>query len=167
MQVNLFTTTYNNESLIKDFVEFYRERVPNIIINVYDINSTDKTVEIAKELKCNVRDYNHFYTCKNIWKNECWKYIPTDCVVICNINEFIDLQPNIFQNCSLVMCKGYDITNIKTLTTDKRNTDFDKICIFDPHVIKNINFDGASCNPQGFIRMGEKQPILYHLTKLK
>ena len=167
MIINLFTRTYNNENIIKEFIEFYRERVPEIIINIYDESSSDKTVEIAKELKCQVRNFKDFFTTIDNWKNECWKYKPTDVVVICNINELIDLQPTIFKNCSIICTKGYDIVDINNLNTESRNPIFDKFCIFDPHVIKEMHYEGSGCNPQGFIRIGEIQPILYHLTKLK
>jgi len=167
MIINLFTRTHNNESLIKDFVDFYKSRVSNIRINIHDMASTDKTVELAKELGCNVRNYSDFFTTKDNWKNGCWKNIPSDTIVICDIDEFIDLTPVIFQNCSLVTTKGFDIEDLNNLTEEKRNTDYDKICIFDPHTIKDMHFERVNCNPQGFIRIGEVQPNLYHLTKFK
>ena len=167
MIANLYTRTFNNESTIESFIDFYRERVPNIIINIFDMDSKDKTVALAKEKKCNVKRSLDFYNEKDIWRNNCWKNIPTDCVIICSINEYIDITPNIFQNCSIVRTKGYDIVNIKELSLDNRNTNFDKYSIFDPHVIKDMHYEGNGCNPQGFIRVGEINPILYHLTKLK
>ena len=167
MIINLFTRTFNNELVIQDFIDFYKSRVENIRINIHDMKSTDKTVKIAKENGCNVRNYLDFFNSKDNWKNGCWKNIPTDTVVICDINEFIDLSPTIFYNCSIIKTKGYDITDLKTLSEDTRNTNFDKLCIFDPHVIKDMHYEGSGCNPQGFIRIGEKQPNLYHLIKLK
>jgi len=165
MQVNLFVLTKNNELELEGFVNFYKSRVPEIIINIFDWDSEDKTVEKAKQLGCKVKIFWEYYNSIDIWKNECWKFIPTDCVVICEIDEFIDLQPNIFKNCSLVKTKGYDIESLDKLTEEKRNDQYDKFCIFDPHVIKNMHYEGNSCNPQGFIKVGEIQPILYHLIK--
>lgn len=167
MRVDLFTTTYNNESVIEKFINFYKERNSEIKIHVWDEDSTDKTVELATQLGCNVRRYKDFFTTKDLWKNECWKHIPSDCIIVCNINEFIDIIPNIFRNCSIVGTKGYDIASLEELNTQQRNTNFDKYCIFDPRVIKDMHFEGTSCNPQGFARVGELQPNLYHLTKLK
>ncbi len=165
MRISLFTTTHNNESTIKDFVAFYRDRVPEISITIYDQNSYDKTIEIAKELNCTIKHFYDFYTSMDIFKNECWKYIPTECVVLCEIDEYIELSPDLFKNCSLVKTKGYDVESLTNLNEEKRNTDLDKFCIFDPAVIKYMNYEGNSCNPQGYIKVGEKQPNLYHLIK--
>lgn len=167
MRVSLFTTTYNNENLIKDFVKFYKDKVPTITIFIFDKKSTDKTKEIAEKEGCVVRDFYDFYISKDIWKNNCWKHTPCDCVVLCNINEFIDITLDCFNNCSIIQCEGYDIVDLNNLDRKKRNSDFDKFCMFDPGVIREINYDKDSCNPVGFVRIGEKKPILYHLTKLK
>jgi len=167
MIANLYTRTFNNEPTLKEFINFYRSRIPDIRINIWDMDSTDNTVKIAREEKCNVKRYLDFYNTKDLWKNNCWKNMATDCVIIADINEFIDVTPNIFQNCSLVKTKGYDVVSVKELTQDNRNPKFDKFCIFDPHVIKDMHYDGPGCNPQGFLRVGEIYPILYHLTKLK
>jgi hypothetical protein len=165
MRINLFTITYNREDIIGSFIDFYKQRVPNIIINIYDRNSTDKTVEIAKEKECIVKNFDDFYVKKDDWKNNCWKYIPTDSVVICNINEFIDITLDLFNNCSLIQAEGYDIADLGHLEDGVRNNLYDKFCIFDPAVIRDMNFEGSQCNPNGYIQIGEKKPKLYHLTK--
>lgn len=167
MKVNLYTTTYNNGSILKEFIDFYKSRVPDISIYIYDMKSTDDTLEIAKKNNCIIKNFHDFFDSKDNWRNGCWKYLPCDCVVICNINELIDLSPNIFKNCSIVRTKGFDIININILNEEIRNDVYDKFCIFDPHVIKDMHYEGTGCNPQGFIRIGEFQPNLYHLTKLK
>jgi len=167
MDVNLYTTTFNNEAVIQQFIDFYKQRIPNIRIYIHDMNSTDDTVQILKDNNCTVRNFSDFFTTKNDWKNGCWKILPCDCAIICNINEFIDIEPDVFGNCTLIRTDGYDITDLTNLTQKQRNINFDKYCIFDPRVIKNMNFEGGQCSPDGFVRIGEKNPKLYHLTKLK
>lgn len=167
MRINLFVTTYNNENIISQFINFYKLRVPNIIINIFDQDSTDRTKEIAEKEGSLVKQYNNIYINKNDWKNNCWKNVPTDCVIICNINEFIDITLDLFNNCSLIQTKGYDISNLKEVNERNRNEQYDKYCIFDTAIIKEMNYDGSQCNPVGFIQVGEKKPNLYHLTKLK
>ena len=167
MYINLFTITNNNEKEISDFIDFYKERIPSINIHINDMNSKDKTIEIAKEKGCSVRNFSDFYRTIDDCKNDCWKYKPCDCVVVCMINELIDITPLIFQNATLIMSKGYDVSDIKNLTAteENRNPNYDKICIFDPQSIREMNFDGFSCNPLGFLRFGEKNPIMYNLKK--
>lgn len=165
MRINLFTVTQNNESIISDFIDFYKQRVPNINIFIWDKDSSDRTIEIAKEKECTVKNFSIFYPSLNDWKNNCWKNTPCDCVVIVEINEFVDITPLLFQNSTIIKTKGYDTDNLKELKEDplKRNTDYDKVCIFDPQSIKEMNYDGNNCNPLGFVRIGEKTPILYNL----
>lgn len=167
MQVNLYTTTFNNEATINQFVTFYKERVPDIIIRIHDLGSTDKTKDKAKELGCIVSDFKSFFTSKEEWRNNCWKHIPTDSVVLANIDEYIDITPDLFFNCSLIQSKGYDITDISNLEIkeENRNIQYDKFCIFDKSLIKEMNFENGVCNPIGFILIGEKKPIMYHLIK--
>lgn len=169
MRIHLFTTTYNNEGTLKSFIEFYKNKVPNIIIHITDMRSTDKTIEIAKENECIVNNFYDFYKIKDDWKNQCWKNIPSDCIVICNINDYIELEPLLFNNCSIIQCRGYNVTDLNDLSPkeETRNPDFDKFCIFDPSSIKEMNYEGHNCNPLGFARVGEKNPNLFHLTKLK
>ena len=56
--ITIYTITYNEEKLIKFFINHYRERFPNCEINIFDNYSTDRTTEIAKELNCNVIFYD-------------------------------------------------------------------------------------------------------------
>jgi hypothetical protein len=164
MRINLYTTTNNNESTISEWIDFYKSKVPLINIFIWDMYSKDKTVEIAKEKECQIRQFSDFYLKIDDWKNDCWKSKPCDCVVIAMQNEYIELSPLLFKNATIIKSKGYDFTNIKELKEDpsKRNYDYDKICIFDPKAIKQMNFEGFNCNPLGFVRLSEKNPILYH-----
>lgn len=167
MRINLFTTTLNNEDTIKSFIDFYKERIPNIIITIWDKGSSDKTIEIVKEENCIIKNYNDFYNDYYIWKNNCWKYIPTDTIVLVEIDEYLDIPYEIFNNCTLIQSKGYDIKNLSDLelTDEKRNILYDKFCIFDAQTIREMNFSKDGCNPIGFVLIGEKKPILYHLLK--
>jgi glycosyltransferase involved in cell wall biosynthesis len=62
--VTIFTVTYNEELLLPFFIRHYRERFPNCNIVVYDNESTDNTVKIAKENNCGVITFktnNQYY----------------------------------------------------------------------------------------------------------
>lgn len=165
MRINLHTITNNNESIIEKFIDFYKQKSSDIIIYIWDINSTDKTIELAKEKGCIVKNYNDYYSEIDSWKNNCWKNIPTELIIICEIDEFIDLNKDLFYNCSLISTIGYDIDSLDKINEEKRNYNLDKICIFDPTVIKEMHFEGSNCNPQGYIRVGEKKANLYKLCQ--
>jgi len=164
MNISVFTTTCNDEAILPFFIEFYKKRIPDVRFYIWDINSTDQTKDIAIKNNCNIKNFNDLYLTKDQWKNECWKNTGCDCVILCDVNEFIDVDFKIFVNCSIVCTKGYDIDSIQNLNLEKRNHNKDKFCIFDPHVIKEMNYEGDNFYPKGFIRLGTKYPILYHLT---
>lgn len=164
MRLHLFTLTLNNSSTIKEFVDFYKKRVPNIVIHITDMGSTDNTLDLIKE-DCLISKFNDRYKNIDDWKNNCWKNIPMDAFIICNTDEFLDLDPLLFNNCTIVKSKGYNSSSTEELnaTDENRNPLYDKYCIFDAGAIKELNFDGPQCNPQGLIKLGEKEVNLFHI----
>lgn len=51
LKFELFTQAFNEEYLLPYMVDFYKSKIgDNIIFNLFDNGSTDKTVEIAKNL---------------------------------------------------------------------------------------------------------------------
>lgn len=167
MRINLFTAVKNNESELKNFVEWYKSKVPNINIFVYDCNSTDNSMKKAKELGTITYFMYDQYESKEDWKNECWKHKPCDCVIIVDIDEYLELTPNLFKNSTIIHTKAYrtDTLQNPVQSPENRLYERDKYCIFDPLTIKEMNFEKDNCSPNGFIRVGEIEPIMWILTK--
>lgn len=168
MIVSIFTRTKNNEATLQSWISWYKQHCPIAGIYIYDEDSTDKTLEIAEENKCIIRQYKHRFIDIDDWKNNCWKHVPTDCVVLAEQDEYIDIHFNLFKNCSVVQAKGFNIEDLKhgfdgLDEFQKRNSDLDKYCIFDAGSIRDMNFEKDSCNPVGVFKVGETQANLYRL----
>jgi len=163
MRLAIFSTTKNNEDTIEFWIQWYKERVPIATFYIYDQDSTDNTVKIAEEKGCVIRQYKYRFKDIEDWKNNCWKNIPTDAILLTGQNELVEVNPMIFQNCTIIQAKGYNIKSFKEINKEERNADLDNYCIFDAGSIISTNFESDRCNPQGFIRVGEKQVDLYRI----
>lgn len=89
--VTIYTITFNEEALVEFVVKFYQKMFPNCIINIYDNYSTDRTVEFAEALGCNVEKFDtggtfHDGAHKDI-KNSVWKKATTDWVIVNDFDE--------------------------------------------------------------------------------
>lgn len=77
MKITIYTITYNEELILPYFIRHYRANFPNCRIIVFDNQSTDKTVEIAKAHGCEVITYETGGELSDMKyleiKNNCWK----------------------------------------------------------------------------------------------
>ena len=158
--ITIYTLSYNEEKLIPYFVGFYRKRFPNCKIILYDNESTDSTVEIAKYLNCEVRNNYTNGKLDDISyikiKNNCWKDSETDWVIVCDIDEFFDITEDDLSNeYNIIRANSYTVVN-KYNSIDlnfgwayfHKNLEFKSIC-FNKSQISEMLYDmGAhDCNP--------------------
>jgi hypothetical protein len=156
--ITIYTLTYNEEVMIEFFIQHYRKKFPNCIINIYDNESTDNTIKIAKSYDCNIITYNTNNTLSdsvylNI-KNNCWKNATTDWVLICDCDELLEInQDNLLDeinnNTTIIQTEGFDMINVSddptniVLTDIKhgvRNQLYDKKVLFNKTKINEINY---------------------------
>ena len=160
-------------------VNWYREKLKGheLIINIYDNESTDRTSEIARELGCNVfywdtggklKNQEYIDLCNSVWKNSTADYV----ILICT-DEFIDIDPEQIKDSTILQCIGYDMVGdgsveIEKLIESVRNTNQDKCCIFSPKDIKEINYQHGAhqCNPIGNIIVNSYRPLMYHMCMI-
>lgn len=162
--VTVYTITYNEEVMIEFFINHYRKIFPNCEINVYDNYSTDLTVDIAKKYGCNVIPYdtNNELSDETYLqiKNNAWKNSKTDWVIVCDCDEFIEINESQLINeekklTNIVKPIGYslmnndEIINIKNMKYGFKDSGFDKCILFNKKFIKEINYSvGAhGCHP--------------------
>ena len=153
--VTIHTIAYNEELMIEFFINHYRGRFPNCNIIVYDNESTDSTVEIAKKHHCKVITYSTDNTLSDQKyldiKNNCWKDSDTDWNVVCDCDELIDVTENdllkeesLGTNC--FRFEGYSMMNnsneidIPSMKYGFRDPHFDKNFLFNKKYLSEINY---------------------------
>jgi glycosyltransferase involved in cell wall biosynthesis len=157
MNIELYTITYNEEKILPFFLDHYSNFCD--IINVYDNMSTDKTLEILNNFdRCKINIIPYDTNSKlddSVYldiKNNCWKNSSADYTIIVDADEFL-YHPNIIdflKNTDEYLYRplGYDMWSEKFPQKDIlneinmgiRSINYDKICIFNPNEIKQINY---------------------------
>jgi glycosyltransferase involved in cell wall biosynthesis len=182
--VTIYTITYNEEKLIKFFVNHYQERFPGCEINIFDNYSTDRTTEIAKELNCNVIFYDTNNTLSDSEylkiKNNCWETSKTDWVIVCDCDELLEITIDDLYNSefNIIKTEGYSIMNfdegkeLNLLDEGFRDFGFDKSIMFNSNEIDKMNYSPGchNCQPQPklncVISYSEKKYRLLHYKYL-
>ena len=106
--ITIYTICFNEELILPFFVKWYRKKFPNCRIIIYDNYSTDSTEKIALQNNCQVIKYDSNNQIRddlylNI-KNNCWKDAETDWVLVCVVDELLDINQTqlIGENCSII-----------------------------------------------------------------
>jgi hypothetical protein len=188
--VHLYAISYNEEVLMPHFLKYYSCFCQKI--HIYDNCSDDSTQEICKSFQ-NVTVFS-FDTNNQIRddiymkiKNESWKKSRgiADFVIVCDIDEFIYsdsvlifLEKALIQGVSLIKSVGYNMVSdelpnrssdiFKDFPYGTRSSSFDKILIFNPNLIEDINYNfGAhTCCPIGALNYSTEKLFLLHYKYL-
>jgi len=174
MVFELFCPVYNEEIIIQHTIDFYKKvlREHGIIFNFYDNGSTDNTVDILKRNDCNVGTFNTNNEIRDDYlikfKNNVWKGSKADFVIIIDCDEWVEINPNVLSNVTIVKSEGWDMIENNDLANLKygvRHIPEDKTCVFSPKYIKEINYTIGShdCNPEGLLMYPEKDFRLFHV----
>lgn len=179
--ITIYTITYNEEVILPYFIKWYRDRFPNCKIVVYDNESTDNTKNIC--LNTPNLQYIPYHTGNKLSdstylkiKNNAWKHADTDWVIVCDVDEFLDVrESNIIEfdkfEDSLIKGVGFNMCNVeglKDITEIKhgvRAIQYDKTILFNRKRIQEINY-GAGCHhcePQGDVNKATISLPLYHM----
>lgn len=190
LKIHLYSICWNEETLLPHFLSYYSSFCEKIFL--YDNFSTDKTREIALtypsvvflqyDTQNEIRDDIYLKI-----KNESWKKSRgnADFVIVCDTDEFIyhnhlsDLLKKFKENrISLIKPVGFNMihdaapsaeTNIfSSIQYGVRSEDFDKVILFDPNLIEEINYASGShkCNPIGIVKYAEDTIKLLHYKYL-
>lgn len=181
----IFVPCYNEELLLPYFIRFYRNRFSKCKIIIYDNYSEDNTEIIAKKYDCEVIKYDSENELRDDilvgLKNNCWKNSETNWNIICDIDEFLDINMDdlLYESSvgtNIISSVGWDMFNenpnsksIETMNIGVRNINYDKNILFNKNCIKNINYDPGChiCNPKSHkknnINYSQKKYNLYHM----
>jgi hypothetical protein len=188
MDINVFLLCYNESSLIQHTIKHYKKYLPSCKITIYDNESTDNSVEIAKKLGCSVISWNSNNIIDDFKyieiKNNCWKSIEKGWIIMADMDEFLcvteqDLMKEMESGVSILNIKGYDMIG-ESKTVDLSDIDLQnikkyvynnyeskKLC-FLREKINEINYIcGAHvCNPEGNIVYSSNVYINKHMSYL-
>lgn len=181
--ITVYTITYNEQLLIKFMIDHYRARFPGCRIVVYDNMSTDDTVKIAHSNDCEVIQFdsgNQFQDRQNMdIKNNCLKDAKTDWVLICDLDELLDINEAELKKeeklgTTIITSETYDMINMKdnldfkSMKCGVKSPVDSKIFLFNKRYISEINYSvGAhSCRPVGTVRFSSRAYKAYHYASI-
>lgn len=180
--ITVYTIAYNEEVMLPFMIKWYRERFPECKIVVYDNFSTDKTEEIALSNDCQVVKYDSNNQIRDDLyleiKNNCWKTAETDWVLICDVDEFLDIQESdlINETSTIITSEGWNMINtqpnpnleLKDIKWGTRAKQYDKAYLFNKKFIKEIRYSAGchSCNPSGKIKYSSNLYKLFHFKAI-
>ncbi len=177
--ITVYTVAYNEELQIKFLIDHYRARFKDCHIVVYDNESTDKTVEIARSHGCDVITYstnNQIIDSRYLEiKNNCWKSAKTDWVLICDVDELLDIDSQQLQeeehlDTTIIRASGYNMINMEDNTDlhqmnhGVRSHAYDKSYCFNRKLIQEINYTPGchTAAPFGTVRYSGQSYPAYH-----
>lgn len=177
--LTIYTIAYNEEIMLPFMIKWYRERFSDCKIVVYDNYSTDNTEKIALENNCTVIKYDSNNEIRDDLyleiKNNCWKTANTNWVLVCDVDEFLDINEDDLKNeesiqTTIIKSKGYDIVNLEdnynidNMNCGCNNPGYSKNYLFNKLNIEEINYTPGchTSNPVGKIKYSEKVYNLFH-----
>lgn len=191
--ITIYVLCFNEELLIPHTIQHYRKYLPHAKIVIYDNESTDRSVEIAKEMGCDVVSWNsqniqNEYIQKDM-RNNIWKKGPENgWKLMIDMDEWLcvtedQLKEEETKGVTILRVKGVNVMGTSTSPdlTDVSYEDLENIqkvvdwsqesknlCFLTPQV-KEMNYThGAhACNPKGErIIFSEKTYYNKHMENL-
>lgn len=171
--ISIYTVAFNESFFLPYFIKHYRKNFPDSRIVIYDNQSTDDTVSIAKRHGCEVISYDTGGKLSDATylqiKNNCWKDADTSWVLVCDVDELLDINQVDLENedeegVTIIRSEGFNMVNLKdnlkvnTITHAVRSESYDKTFCFDKKYIKDIHYN-MGCHkayPDGFVKESEK-----------
>jgi len=178
--LHVFVCVWNEEKIIQDFIDWYRSRVPDCAITVYNNMSTDNTKSIALQNNCEVIDFDTADEMDEqtliAIRNNCWKSSQANWCLVVDADELVDITDNLFMvagTANIFKCEGYEMfgtegDTIQTLNQGCLSVGYSKPVLFQPWKLEEINFAAGSHNAEPIAKHGFNvcwstiHPHLYH-----
>jgi len=188
IDINIFILCHNEQILLPFTIDYYKNIFPNCIITIYDNESTDNSVEIAKSLGCNVISWssnneNNVLMKANI-SNNCWKTVKSGWIITIDMDEWLSInEESLIQEqlkgTTILQTQGLEMIgecnsphlkdfNIKSISRGVFFHGESKcVCFYRPS-IKEMNYSSGchKCNPIGYIMFSSTIYIIRHYSYL-
>jgi len=188
MDINIFLLCYNESALLPHTIKHYKKYLPSCKITIYDNESNDNSVEIAKSLGCSVvswssnniiDDFKYIHL-----KNTIWKDIKSGWIIMADMDEYVcvtesELNYEMNEGTSILTICGkemlgesetinlsdIDLQNIKKYIDNPGESK--KLCFLREKIINmNYNLGAHTCNPVGEIQYSDKIYFNKHMNYL-
>lgn len=175
MNITIYSVCWNEEIILPYFFKHYRSKFPDANFIIYDNMSSDNSRKIIEENGGTIVDYDTDGKVRDDKlleiKNNCWKTAPSDWVIVCDIDEFVDVDQNLLQKtkATIITTEGYEMVgnsfDLEKLEKGTRNDFLDKSLVFNKKIIKEINFTNGchTCNPKGTVVFNTTRVVLRHM----
>ncbi len=165
MTIHVFAICYNEAKMLPFFIEHYKSLGAEITI--YDNESTDGSQQIILENGCNLISWSSNSQIRddlylNI-KNNCWKGVKSEWVIICDVDEFVFPTGNL-DDATIVRTQGYDMLGWPPSKLGAENNLYSKSVMFRPAEMQEINYRAGchSCSPIGNVYYSSDISTLLH-----
>ena len=190
MKVTIFILCYNEMVLIPHTIQHYRKYLPNAKIVILDNQSTDRSVEIAKLLGCEIISWksSRYNGIDDIryqeLKNNCWKGVNDGWIIVCDMDEWLCVTEKQLEN---ELKNGVSILKVVGLNMvgNSKNRDLSDIDLHDLRKYVNNPMENKSlcflrekinemkyevgahlCAPRGNIKFSSTKYINRHMVFL-
>jgi hypothetical protein len=118
METHIFLLCYNESALLPHTIAHYRRYLPSCHITIYDNESTDNSVEIAKSLGCKIVSWSSGNIIDDFKyidiKNNCWKSVEKGWIIVGDMDEFLcvteeELSEEEKKGTNMLTVRGYDM----------------------------------------------------------
>lgn len=155
--LHVYTTTWNNLEVIKNFITWYRQRVPNCLITVFDNMSTDLTPEYCIANNCEVISFNTGGTMdeQTLMRIRELGWLKPEhnskVVIFCDDDELVEITPEILEDNSwnVIHCTGWEIIGkdgdtLEDFTAGCPSQGYSKKLVWKRDEIQAMNFGAGS-----------------------
>jgi len=188
MDINIFLLCFNESALLPHTIKHYKKYLPSCKITIYDNESTDNSVEIAKELGCSVVQWNsNNISDENIRiriRNNVWKECKSGWIIMADMDEFVcvteqNLIEEMKSGTTILSIKGYEMIGEST-SLDLKDIDLQqikkyldnpweskKLCFLREAIVDMNYADGShTCIPKGIVKYSSNIYMNKHMNCL-
>jgi hypothetical protein len=188
MNIYVYLLCFNECPLLTHTIHHYKKYLPSCKITIYDNESTDNSVELAKNLGCSVISWSsgniHDENIQIKLRNTIWKQHTSGWIIMADMDEYLcvteqDLRIEQQIETTILKTKGYEMIG-ESKTIDISDIDLQQIkkCWYNHFINKNVCFlreaiidmnygpGSHNCNPSGKIKYSSNTYKIKHMNYL-